>query len=192
MFGIHSSKNFSRAVCCLPLALVGIVISLVYVVWGSLEIATLSIAIQNGTVTAGNVIALIVGILRTIGGLLGVVAVVRQKEGGFGILVMFNKIILIGMIIAFIAQWIDWTVQLIGVNGNSPWHPTTEDIVYMSLFTVLCIAYFILFWWILSVFKSIRFVFKAGGTGWEYKSQKELKEERSRDRQAALRGEDAL
>lgn len=163
----NPSKDYGKVLGCLPLALFGLICSVVLCGWGAWD--------MYFTVTNPNwadfdlVMALIVACIKAFLGLMGLVAIACRWAPGVACLAFGYKVLTASILFSFIVTWVIWIVDL--VRG---FQPEGEQIRYMIVFSVLHLLFLIFSYWILSAFASLHKVLSVGGDGWEVANWKEI------------------
>lgn len=170
----HARKDWDKVCCCCPIALGVLVISLVFIAWGSTSIFV-GVRAPNFS-RWESIVPLIVGILKVLLGICGCIAVILRNETLAKISAVAHKICLTIFVSQFFVQWIVWICLLSGIlTGGKKWKPTTNEIFHMVSFTLYNLFLFSIALWILSIFRSFHMIVTAGGTGWERKNYKDIK-----------------
>jgi len=186
------SKKYGSLLFCIPLALVALLLSLLFGAWGAWEIyvgATSSLFPNYSTVSL-----VVFGSIKCLFALFGLLAVLFRIAAFARMMELVFELMMLVLILELIYQWIVWGLLLGGVpttvydlNGqtisisNQKWEPTTNEITYMVLFTVIAVAIVVVGYWIAGLFKSLAKVFSVGGNGWELKNYKKLEETKGSD-----------
>lgn len=91
-------------------------------------------------------------------------------------LVAAVRFVVCAYVFSLIALWVTWICQMNGrgTTDGKPWDPTQDDWIEMGALTGVMVIVLILAWYALSAFASLKMIFLAGGSGWEYKNYKQL------------------
>eukprot|EP01070_Trichotokara_eunicae_P000664 Trichotokara_eunicae@DN11203_c0_g1_i1.p1 len=119
---------------------------------------------------------MILGILRIMFGLLGIASVLMQWKMGCVALTVGLRCFVTSMVLTLIIRWIEWGLRMGGVGRDDKWKPTTENIIFMVLFTLAYIIFLCIVWFLFSMVKSLMAVFDAGGSGWEKMNRHQVKD----------------
>jgi len=166
--------NYGTFLCCLPLALATLILSLVFGFWCVWDIVA---GVKSPLFPDFTTVSLVViGCVCGLFALFGLLALVLRVEGFMGICKCAFSMLIGFIIIAFIYQWVVWGLQLGGVTtvDKQKWKPTDAEIVTMVLTTIITVVIFIAGYWILGLLGSLGKVFGAGGNGWERKNYREV------------------
>eukprot|EP00914_Ancora_sagittata_P020138 GHVO01039913.1.p2 GENE.GHVO01039913.1~~GHVO01039913.1.p2 ORF type:complete len:189 (+),score=35.88 GHVO01039913.1:1047-1613(+) len=157
-------KKWTKACCCLPLALVVLVVSTFLCAYGGFEIWR---CVDAGFNDWSSYLLIVLASLFALCGLGGFAAVFLKMPIGATLLSAGLKLALYALIAMFIIQWVYWGLDLGGVNRDDKWQPETKDIVMMSVYTLLCVIAFTFSWWVFGVVGSYGTALRVGKTGWE-------------------------
>jgi len=169
--------DLPRFFCFLPLALSLVFVALMFLWWAAWEIysAVSSPLFAN----FATVFILIIGCLRALCAVFGIVAVVLKSPVLMKWMATLVDIFVIIAIVQLIFNWISWGLLLggVGTRNGRPWEPNGEEIASMVIITLLCILFVICGYFIISLCNSLVRVYEVGGNGWEGHNYKDIEAE---------------
>eukprot|EP01068_Selenidium_serpulae_P003201 Selendium_serpulae@DN2939_c0_g1_i1.p1 len=181
-----TKKDWGVVLCCLPLAFATVLVSLAVIWLGSWDIG---LAVSTVFFPSwSTILTVIVGCLKILAGLFGIIGLLIKSYKLVRWLPLGWQLVFISVAVQFVIQWTVWILDLTGVSRSPAWDPTSEEIVWMSVFTVSCIVLFILNYWINCTLASVAEIIKVGGSGWERLSYEEINEVKDVE---AMAGDDA-
>eukprot|EP01056_Protomagalhaensia_sp_Gyna25_P002506 Protomagalhaensia_sp_Gyna_25__2505@NODE_2409_length_1102_cov_4_773283_g1996_i0_p1_GENE_NODE_2409_length_1102_cov_4_773283_g1996_i0NODE_2409_length_1102_cov_4_773283_g1996_i0_p1_ORF_typecomplete_len149_score18_99MTABC_N/PF16185_5/0_81Cytochrom_B558a/PF05038_13/1_6_NODE_2409_length_1102_cov_4_773283_g1996_i0506952 len=116
-------------------------------------------------------------LVQAVVGVVGFAGVIfRWHQGVYALAVGYN-VFLVSSFVALCLKWIEWTMAMGGNAYEEVWEPRTEDKAFMVIFTLdHLFIYTISVLGVVGMLRSTRMVIKAGGTGWEFKNYKEVRD----------------
>jgi len=169
--------DLPRFFCVLPLALSLVFVSLGFAWWATWEIY--SAASSPMFPNYSTVIVLIIGCLRALCAVFGLVAVILNSPVLMAWMGTMVNIFVGLAIFQLIYNWIAWGLLFggVGTPNGRPWEPNGEEIATMVILTLLSILFLICGYFILGLIYSLVRVYEVGGNGWEGHSYKEIEAE---------------
>jgi len=167
-------NDYATFLCVLPLALSVVLLSLTFAWWGTWEIysAVTNVFFPNFS----TVILLILGCLRGLCAIFGLVALILKSSVLMGWVRFFVDLFIAIAVFEFIYQWISWGLLLggVGTTDGNPWKPDGEAIATMVIVSIMTLLLIICGYWILGLISSLAKIYEVGGSGWERYNYKEI------------------
>lgn len=177
MLGLHSKKD-CRKILCLPLAVFGIIYGVFQIAYGAVYLSYAILDWDESSQTASWIAAVLNGVLIVFG-VLGLVAILTRWSSGMSFFMIVIKMTLVMFVMSLVTNWVVAICAWAGIKSDGVKEMTKERTAALIVVSVTSLVGILLCWIALSCFGSLQKVLQAGGSGFEKKNYKEIRDEKS-------------